>query len=192
MNERNERTNVSPVLLLERSGGVATLTLNRPAVKNAIDKAMLRAMTERLAEIDADTDVRVLVITGAGGEFCSGAQLEAIDRAGDDRALHPYLMMDRGQPIGLALHRVRVPTIARVDGLAIGMGMPPSRTPVPTTGRSPATTTWSRLSSRRTRSPAPTSGSARGLRPAALRWAARASRTTGCAGSSTSRAPVPA
>ncbi len=105
-------------VLAECSHGVLTLTLDRPETKNSIDPATLAALGERFAAADADPGVRCVVITGAGGEFCSGADLGTLDHD-----THPYLMMDRGQPVAMALHRLRVPTIARVDGVAVGLGM---------------------------------------------------------------------
>ena len=101
-----------------RDGAVLTLTFDRPGRRNALDAAMIQALRDQLAAIDADPSVRAVVLTGAGGDFCSGADLAAIDRES-----HPYLMMDRGQPLALALQRLRVPAVAKVDGVAAGMGM---------------------------------------------------------------------
>ncbi len=100
-----------------RTGDVVTVTLDDPATRNAISAATLVDLMAALADVDADHSVRALVLTGAGEHFCSGADLSTIPD------LHPFLMMDRGQPVALALHRLRVPTIARVDGVAVGMGM---------------------------------------------------------------------
>lgn len=103
---------------VQRSGGIVTLTLDRPRRKNAIDPATMSALGAQLAALDTDPGVRVLVLTGAEGDFCAGADLDGLDRD-----THPYLMMDGGNRVVAALHRVRVPTIAKVDGVAVGMGM---------------------------------------------------------------------
>ncbi|MGQ0623915.1 MAG: enoyl-CoA hydratase/isomerase family protein [Sporichthyaceae bacterium] len=100
-----------------RTGDVVTLTLDNPAARNAISAQCLLELIAAFETVDADHSVRALVLTGAGEHFCGGADLATIPD------IHPLLMMDRGQPVALALHRLRVPTIARVDGVAIGMGM---------------------------------------------------------------------
>jgi 2-(1,2-epoxy-1,2-dihydrophenyl)acetyl-CoA isomerase len=107
-------------LLLERDGeGVATLTINRPHKKNAITPAMwegLRAIFREVTETESD---RVLVIAGAGGAFCSGADLSA-DLIGSS---HPLHSMNSVNAAALALHDVTVPTLAKVRGDAVGAGM---------------------------------------------------------------------
>lgn len=100
-----------------RTGDVVTLTLDSPATRNAISAGTLLELIAAIADVDADHSVRAVVLTGAGEHFCGGADLATIPD------IHPLLMMDRGQPVALALHRLRVPTIARVDGVAVGMGM---------------------------------------------------------------------
>ena len=63
-------------LLYEKNGAIATLTLNRPHRLNAISGPMLDAIAEKLVEADRDTDVRVIVLTGAGRGFCAGLDLK--------------------------------------------------------------------------------------------------------------------
>ena len=60
------------VLLAEREGSVATLTMNRPQTKNALDPELLFALAKGLAEVAADRSVRAVVLTGAGDAFCAG------------------------------------------------------------------------------------------------------------------------
>jgi 2-(1,2-epoxy-1,2-dihydrophenyl)acetyl-CoA isomerase len=105
-------------LLVDRADGVVTVTLNRPEKKNAANGQMwddLFAIFTEVAETESD---RVLVVTGAGGAFCSGADLSSADeltRQGMARMRH----------IGataLALHRLPKPTIAKVGGVAAGAG----------------------------------------------------------------------
>ena len=68
-------------LLVERDDGVMTVTLNRPEKKNAINGRMWRELIEVFDEVEDDRDDRVLVITGAGDGFCSGADLTDTDNA---------------------------------------------------------------------------------------------------------------
>ncbi|MFP5070648.1 enoyl-CoA hydratase/isomerase family protein [Pseudonocardia nantongensis] len=105
------------VLLTRRDGGVLTLTLNRPRRKNAIDAQLWDALREQLAVARDDTGVRALVLTGAGGDFCAGADLAAGDRDG-----HPLDRMRRINEVALLLHELPVPSVARVDGVAVGAG----------------------------------------------------------------------
>jgi enoyl-CoA hydratase/carnithine racemase len=108
-------------ILVERSeAGVVTVTMNRPARKNAITLQMWdELLTEFRAVGRSDTD-RVLVLTGAGGAFCSGADLDPDDLANDRHWW--YRMGDIGD-VALALHRVPQPTIAKVGGVAAGAGL---------------------------------------------------------------------
>jgi enoyl-CoA hydratase/carnithine racemase len=109
-----------PVLLIARSGAVATLTLNRPGTKNALNPDLIEALEKGLDEVIADPSVRAVVLTGAGGAFCSGADLKAgmagdvagdIDRKIDD--LHAVIRRIVCAP---------KPFVAAVDGAAVGFG----------------------------------------------------------------------
>jgi len=107
-------------LLIERApNGVVTLTLNRPEKKNAINRAMFDELLVAFREVDASTSDRVLVITGAGEAFCSGADLG--DRGSDTR--HPLQRLHWVADIALALHRIPKPVIAKVNGVAVGAGL---------------------------------------------------------------------
>ena len=67
-----------PHLLFERDGHVATVTLNRPEARNALSGEMLVRMHDAWVEIDEDPEIRVAIVTGAGGHFCAGADLKAM------------------------------------------------------------------------------------------------------------------
>ncbi|MCV7423168.1 enoyl-CoA hydratase/isomerase family protein [Mycobacterium yunnanensis] len=105
-----------PVLLVDDAGGVRTLTLNRPHRKNALDARSWCELADALRATARDPTVRVLVITGAGGAFCSGADIAA----GDD--VHPRYKLQRLGDVALALHELSVPTVAKVAGVAVGAG----------------------------------------------------------------------
>ena len=66
---------MSDTILVERADGVATITLNRPDKLNALTAEMQQGYVDALTDLDHDTDVRVIVVTGAGRGFCSGADL---------------------------------------------------------------------------------------------------------------------
>lgn len=107
-------------MTIEREDGVVTMTLRRPERKNAIDARMWVELAEQFHEIADGTTDRALVITGAGGDFCSGADLGDPDRGGGKHQL--AAMRDVGD-VCLALHRLPQPTIAKVRGVAVGAGM---------------------------------------------------------------------
>jgi 2-(1,2-epoxy-1,2-dihydrophenyl)acetyl-CoA isomerase len=107
-------------LRLDRApNGVVTLTLNRPEKKNAMNGRMFAELLAAFREVNETTSDRVLVITGTGDAFSSGADLG--DRAGDTR--HPLHRLHAVSDIVLALHRLPQPVIAKVNGVAVGAGM---------------------------------------------------------------------
>lgn len=112
---------MAEVLLVKREGGVATLTMNRPETKNALDPELVAALGKHSEALAEDPAVRVIVLTGAGGSFCSGADLKAamsnpaaLETVGD--ALHAYHRIVR------ALVAAPKPVIAQIDGPAVGFG----------------------------------------------------------------------
>jgi enoyl-CoA hydratase/carnithine racemase len=112
-------------VLYEKDGGIATITLNRPERLNAISGPMLSTLSERLLEADRDTDVRAIVLTGAGRGFCSGLDLvDASSGSGigsGDSALPVNLDLRDAPPV--VLHSIDTPTICALNGGAAGYGM---------------------------------------------------------------------
>jgi 2-(1,2-epoxy-1,2-dihydrophenyl)acetyl-CoA isomerase len=108
-------------LELTRADGVVTLTIDRPHKKNAITAAMWQGMVEIFDEIATNRDDRVLVITGAGDAFCSGADLSAGEQemGGAGTSVAGMRVVGRA---ALRLHELPQPTIAAVNGVAAGAG----------------------------------------------------------------------
>lgn len=106
----------SDTVLVEQRGPVLTLTLNRPHRKNAIDGPTWDSLFDALRTAEVDENVRAVVLTGAGGEFCAGADLAA------GRGGHPLTRMHRVNDVALALHELSKPVIAKVRGVAVGAG----------------------------------------------------------------------
>ncbi|MBA2327384.1 MAG: enoyl-CoA hydratase/isomerase family protein [Actinobacteria bacterium] len=111
-------------VIVERSGGVVTLTLNRSEKKNAINGVMWRELIEVFDEVADSADDRVLVITGAGDGFCSGADLTDAGntdelRGGVGASVRQMRVVGRA---ALRLHELPKPTIAAVNGVAAGAG----------------------------------------------------------------------
>jgi len=109
-------------IVYEKAGHRATVTLNRPEVLNAFDFQMLRELARAFEDSSWDDEIRVVVVTGAGRAFCVGADLRGWgeDLLGNSRAYWKWFgafkdMHDRLREIGK-------PTIARVNGIAVGGG----------------------------------------------------------------------
>jgi 2-(1,2-epoxy-1,2-dihydrophenyl)acetyl-CoA isomerase len=106
-------------LLVDRTAGIVTVTMNRPKKKNAINDTMWQELLETFADIAERPEDRVMVLTGAGGAFCSGADLSA----DDEGRPHPLSWMRHIADVALELHRIPKPTIAQVGGVAAGAGL---------------------------------------------------------------------
>jgi 2-(1,2-epoxy-1,2-dihydrophenyl)acetyl-CoA isomerase len=102
-------------------GGIVTITLNRPEKKNAINATMWEELLPTFREIAATSTDRVVVITGAGGAFCSGADLSG-GGADTGQSRHQWFAMRAVGDVALALQRLPQPTIAKVGGVAAGAG----------------------------------------------------------------------
>jgi len=110
---------------LDHQDGVATLTLDRPESHNSLTPALFDELRARFDEVAVDPSVRVLVITGVGQVFCSGADLSASPEAARILQEGPVArgrFARRAIEPALALHRVPKPTLAAVNGVAAGAG----------------------------------------------------------------------
>jgi enoyl-CoA hydratase/carnithine racemase len=104
-------------VVVSRDGAVLTVTINRPHRKNALDNATFAGLHDAFDGAAADETVRVVVLTGAGGDFCAGADL-----ASGGAARHPLHRMRWYAEIVEALHHLPQPTVAKVEGVAVGAG----------------------------------------------------------------------
>lgn len=107
------------LLLRQDQDGVAWLTLNRPAARNALSVPLMTALEAALAAIAGDDAVRVVVIGGAGPAFCAGHDLKEV--RGGGRAAHEALFAQCSR-LMQAIIGLRVPVIARVHGIATAAG----------------------------------------------------------------------
>jgi 2-(1,2-epoxy-1,2-dihydrophenyl)acetyl-CoA isomerase len=114
----------SDLVLTDRRNGVATLTLNRPDRLNALNAELGVALSQALERVADDSEIRVVVVTGAGRAFCAGGDLAAI-RAARDRGATAELepLLRAGQKMVLRMRTMRQPVIAAVNGAAAGGGM---------------------------------------------------------------------
>lgn len=107
---------MSETVLTKRESGVLTLTFNRPEKKNAFTNAMYEAATKALLEAEADAEVRVVLLTGAGGVFTAGNDIGDFMEhppTGEDSAVFRFLR---------ALADASKPVLAAVEGPAVGIG----------------------------------------------------------------------
>ncbi len=103
------------------NGSIATVILDNPKRKNAITEAMWLELRDTFLALARDESVRVIVVRGAGNEFCSGADLNPSEGSGP--TAHWTRRMEQVNEAALALHALPQPTIARVDGVAAGAGL---------------------------------------------------------------------
>ncbi|WP_329097765.1 enoyl-CoA hydratase-related protein [Actinomadura citrea] len=103
-------------LRFEAAGGVGTVTIDRPAKRNAMSADMWRALPGILDGVAADPDVRVVVLTGAGGNFCAGADISELDDIHRDDDSHLSTVAER------ALAAFGKPTLAAIEGYCVGGG----------------------------------------------------------------------
>lgn len=108
--------------LMERRGHVLVVTMNRPAVKNALSGPMMAIMREAWDLVDADPDIRACVLTGAGGAFCAGADLKAMTAAPPGESFAAGTFDPTRIDALLKGRRLTKPLIAAVEGAAIAGG----------------------------------------------------------------------
>lgn len=104
----------------EFEGGIATLTLDRPAALNALTIPLKVALLQALTAVAADRDIRAVVLTGAGRAFCAGQDLA--ERAAPDAPPLDDELRDRYEPIIRAMVGLDRPIIAAINGVAAGAG----------------------------------------------------------------------
>jgi enoyl-CoA hydratase/carnithine racemase len=112
-------SNDAPVLL-EKKNQIAQITLNRPGNRNSMDAEVMPAFLEAINRVKIDCDVRCLIVTGTGKSFCAGADFKNAP-AGSGNLLPQERLMEVYEPF-LNVGEIKVPTIAAMNGHAIGGG----------------------------------------------------------------------
>jgi 2-(1,2-epoxy-1,2-dihydrophenyl)acetyl-CoA isomerase len=118
---------MSDELLFEITESVARITINRPDALNAMKVAMWAGMLKFVQEIEHNSDIRVLVLSGSGKNFCSGADIaefaQALHMPRPRLAVHFKQQADTINPLFVTLERIPQPVIASVRGIAAGGGL---------------------------------------------------------------------
>jgi 2-(1,2-epoxy-1,2-dihydrophenyl)acetyl-CoA isomerase len=110
-------------IIVSRDAGVVTVTLNRPERKNAANGTMWQELYASFEEITRRREDRVLVVTGAGGAFCSGADIGDPKGISGDSDDPPLTRMRFLGSVMLALYDLPKPSIAKINGIAAGAGL---------------------------------------------------------------------
>ena len=115
-----------PAIQLTIDNGIATLLLDRPQVRNAIDDAMRAEMLDALDEVARSADIRALVLSGVGKGFCAGGDIKGMEARlkapAGEVAINGWRRQQRTHHFIASLHSLAKPTIAAVNGAATGLG----------------------------------------------------------------------
>jgi len=109
-------------ILVERRGRTIAITLNRPEARNSLTKRVVLSLAAALETAGADADARCVVLAGAGGHFCAGADLRRTFVEDPDMMDHLEEYMDAFHSLVRAIVYCPKPTIAQMDGAAVGFG----------------------------------------------------------------------
>ena len=110
------------LILYRAEGGVARITLNRPEKRNALNAEVIAGLGDALARSAKDAAVRVVLLTGAGRDFCAGFDLLALDKGNDAGAVEHMETARRLADVLLAIRRHPRPVVAAVQGRTLGGG----------------------------------------------------------------------
>ena len=103
-------------------GAVALITLNRPEKRNALNDAVISGLKQALHDADQNEDVRVILIKGAGTDFCSGADLSSLQKISESSVIENLEDAQSLMDLFALIRRVRVPVVAAVHGRALAGG----------------------------------------------------------------------
>ncbi|HEY0657103.1 MAG TPA: enoyl-CoA hydratase-related protein [Pyrinomonadaceae bacterium] len=109
-------------ILVSTRNSITTITLNRPEKRNALNDALINALKTALREADKDVNVRAIVIKGAGKDFCSGADLSALQKIAESDVMENLADAQNLLELFSLIRKIKVPVIAAVHGRALAGG----------------------------------------------------------------------
>jgi methylglutaconyl-CoA hydratase len=109
-------------ILTEKENSIFTITLNRPEKRNALNDTLINDLKDALREADKDSDLRAIVIKGAGKDFCSGADLSALQKIAESDVMENLWDAENLMELFSMIRKVKIPVIAAVTGRALAGG----------------------------------------------------------------------
>jgi len=109
-------------ILIAQGNSALSITLNRPEKRNALNDALINSLKDALREADKDTNLRAIVIKGAGKDFCSGADLSALRKISESSVLENLADAENLMELYALIRKTKVPVIATVHGRALAGG----------------------------------------------------------------------
>ncbi len=106
----------------ETESNIAVITLNRPEKRNALNDALINSLKNALSEADKDENLRAVVIRGAGKDFCSGADLSALQKIAESDVLENLRDAENLMELLAMIRKIKIPVIAAVNGRALAGG----------------------------------------------------------------------
>ena len=114
--------NYTTVKCTVEEDGIAVVTLNRPEILNVLSNTMCQEATKLLKALEADKNVKAIILTGAGRAFCAGLDLSEI-RTGEGDTVSIYRRMEAANSLIVLLTQIMKPIVAAVNGVATASGM---------------------------------------------------------------------
>jgi 2-(1,2-epoxy-1,2-dihydrophenyl)acetyl-CoA isomerase len=114
--------NDQPVVKIDHIEQVAIVTLNRPESLNALNPELIQGLTDTLVQLDADSEARAIVLTGAGRAFCAGADIKEMNRHQSGDATAERIDLRIMHKLQLVMRNLGTPLVAAVNGPAVGAG----------------------------------------------------------------------
>ncbi len=109
-------------ILTSREDSILTITLNRPEKRNALNDALINALKDALREADKDAELRAILIEGAGRDFCSGADLSALQKISESDVMENLADAENMLELFALIRKIKIPVIAAVKGRALAGG----------------------------------------------------------------------
>ena len=109
-------------ILTAKENSILTVTLNRPEKRNALNDALINSLKDALRKADKDSKLRAIVINGAGKDFCSGADLSALQKIAESDVMENLADAENLMELFALMRKVKIPVIAAVHGRALAGG----------------------------------------------------------------------